>query len=397
MQLPAFQRKKVDILRQRLEESSPLIQVLLGPRQVGKTTAALQLLNKWEGSTVYGSADAPTALGPEWVERMWQKAVMKAKKEGPVLLALDEIQKVQGWAESVKSLWDSLSLADHSVRLVLCGSSSLQMQSGMTESLAGRFELLSLSHWSLPEMEHCFGWDVETYILYGGYPGSAAFLSDWERWADYIRQSLVETVIGKDILLLHRIQKPALLRQLYALSCDYAGQIVSYQKLLGQLQDAGNTTTLAHYQKLLEEAYLVRGLQKWHGTQIRTRASSPKWQPYNTGLVTSQSGLSPQEWRNDMQCWGRLVETAVGAHILNQALDEGIRVFYWREKNKEVDFVLQKGSRIAALEVKSGIVPRRHPGLELFRKRWPEAATWVVGEGELSVEDFLRNSLSGLF
>jgi hypothetical protein len=252
MQLPVFQRQKVDILRQRLEELSPLIQVLLGPRQVGKTTAVLQLLKKWEGPTVYGSADAPTALGPEWVERMWQNAVMKTKQGGPVLLALDEIQKVQGWAESVKSLWDSLDQASYPIRLLLCGSSSLQVQSGMTESLAGRFELLSLSHWSLPEMEQCFGWDVEAYILYGGYPGAAAFLPDWERWADYVRQSLVETVIGKDILLLHRIQKPALLRQLYALSCDYAGQIVSYQKLLGQLQDAGNTTTLAHYQQLLE-------------------------------------------------------------------------------------------------------------------------------------------------
>lgn len=397
MQLPVFQRNKVDILKQRLQEPSPLIQVLTGPRQVGKTTAVLQLLQKWDGPTVYGSADSPNALGSDWVERMWQTAARKTEQDEQVLLALDEIQKVQGWAESVKALWDRQAYSDTPLRLLLCGSSSLQVQSGITESLAGRFELLCLTHWSLSEMEQCFGWDADTYILYGGYPGSAPFLSDWQRWANFIRQSLVETVIGKDILLLHRIQKPALLRQLYALSCDYAGQIVSYQKLLGQLQDAGNTTTLAHYQQLLEEAFLVRGLPKWHGTKIRTRASSPKWQPYNTGLATAQSGLPPQELQRDVQRWGRLVEIAVGAHILNQALEEGIQVFYWREKNKEVDFVLQKGEQIAALEVKSGTVPKRHPGLELFRKRCPRAFTWIVGEEGLSVEDFLRSGLSRLF
>lgn len=393
MYLPDFKRNKVGLLSKRLQKKCPFIQVLLGPRQVGKTTAVHQILDTWEGEGMYGSADAPAPPGPDWIEQMWRAAEIKAAQGKPTLLALDEIQKVQGWAETVKALWDRQRYAPNPIHLLLCGSSSLQVHSGVSESLAGRFELIRMPHWSFSEMERCFGWDVNSYIFYGGYPGAAMLGSDWERWADYVQQSLIEAVIGKDILLMHRVQKPALLRQLYALSCDYAGQIVSYQKLLGQLQDAGNTTTLAHYQQLLDSAYLVRGLQKWHGTSIRTRSSSPKWQPYNTALVTSQSKIGPRSWQEDTIRWGRLVEIAVGAHIVNQAIEEGIQVYYWREKGKEVDFVLQKGPRIVAIEVKSGNIPKTHPGLKLFQKRCPEASSLAVGADGVNVEDFLRADL----
>ncbi len=396
MQLPEFERQKVKILGQRLREKQPLIQVVLGPRQVGKTTAVLQVKEKWEGPSVYESADSPAPPGTEWVEQAWQAAEFKAKEEGPVLLILDEIQKVQGWAECIKALWDQGHFSTP-IRLLLCGSSSLQIQSGLTESLAGRFEINRMQHWSLSEMEKCFQWDTQTYLYYGGYPGAAQFAADWRRWADYIQQSLVETAIGKDILLMHRVQKPALLRQLYALGCDYAGQIISYQKLLGQLQEAGNTTTLAHYQHLLESAYLIQGLQKWQGKKIRTRASSPKWQPRNTALVTSQAGLSPKDWYNDSRRWGRLVEVAAGAHAVNQGEEEGVEVYYWREKNKEVDFVLKKGDRLVALEIKSGLVSRSHSGLRMFQNHWPDARTWIIGEGGLSLDEFLRTRLEELF
>lgn len=394
MQLPDFKREKVEVLSRRLLEENVFIQVIAGPRQVGKTTAIYQVLAEFQGQTLYASADAPAPPGPEWIEHMWQSAWKKAAQGSPVLLALDEIQKVQGWAESVKALWDRQRYAENPVRVILCGSSSLQVQSGVSESLAGRFELVRMPHWSFAEMHSCFGWDLDDYIYYGGYPGAALLKNEWERWADYIQQSLVETVIGKDILLMHQVKKPALLRQLYALGCDYAGQIVSYQKFIGQLQDAGNTTTLAHYQQLLNGAYLLAGLQKWHGTTIRTRASSPKWQPYNTALVTSQSGLGPLSWQEDPLRWGRLVEIAVGAHILNQALEQGIQAYYWREKNKEVDFVLQKGKSILAIEVKSSILPKRYPGLKEFQKQLPEASILVVGADGLSVQEFLLARLS---
>lgn len=393
MQLPDFQREEVTVLSRRLTPPAPFIQVLLGPRQVGKTTAVHQVLEAWDGETVYGTADAPAPPGAEWVEQLWQTAKIKAAQGMPVLLAFDAIQKVQGWAESVKALWDQQRYAENPVRLLLCGSSSLQVHSGVSESLAGRFELVRMPHWSFSEMERCFDWDLDTYLYYGGYPGAAQLANEWERWSDYVQQSLVESVIGKDILLMHRVQKPALLRQLYAIGCDYAGQIVSYQKLLGQLQDAGNTTTLAHYQQLLDGAYLIKGLQKWHGTTIRIRASSPKWQPYNTALVTSQSGLGPLHWQEDLLRWGRLLEIAIGAHVINQATEQGIEVYYWREKNSEVDFILQKGNRVLAVEVKSGSIARGYRGLKQFQKRCPEASIMVVGAGGVAVEDFLRARL----
>lgn len=397
MQLPEFKRDKVKVLSKRLSEPRPFIQVVLGPRQVGKTTAVLQVLDQWEGPSLYASADSPAPPGPYWIEQAWKSAEFKAKDQAPVLLVLDEIQKVQGWAESIKSLWDSYSYASNPIRLILCGSSSLQLQNGLTESLAGRFETVRLLHWSFSEMETCFGWDCQAYMYYGGYPGAAVLIEDWSRWADYIQQSLIETVVGKDILLMHRVQKPALLRQLFALSCDYAGQIVSYQKLLGQLQDAGNTTTLAHYQHLLEGAYLILGLQKWSGKKLKVRASSPKWQPLNTALVTSQSGMSKSEWQGEAKRWGHLVEVAIGTHIVNQSVEKGIGVYYWREKNNEVDFVLKKGQRLAALEVKSSSFEQSHKGLEQFRKRWPEAKTWIVGPGGIGLEDFFRGDIEELF
>lgn len=382
----------------RLREDQPLVQVVLGPRQVGKTTAVLQVCQEWTGPTVYASADAPAPPGGEWIEQTWKSAQFKSSTaQDAVLLVLDEIQKVQNWAEQIKKLWDQTRYEANPIRLVLCGSSSLQIQQGLTESLAGRFEIIRMPHWSYSEMAQCFGWGLEQYIVYGGYPGSASMIDDWLRWADYIQQSLVETAIGKDILLLHRVEKPSLLRQLYALSCDYAGQIVSYQKLLGQLQDVGNTTTLAHYQHLLEGAYLLKGLQKWHGTKIRTRASSPKWIPRNTALVTSQSGLSPDEWQTEPKHWGRLVEVTVGAHLVNLGEDQGIEVYYWRERNKEVDFVLKKGHRLAALEVKTSSAGKPHTGLAQFQKHWPETMSWIIGPDGLDLADFLISDLTPLF
>jgi len=397
IQLPKFKRNKVSILIERLDEARPLIQVVTGPRQVGKTTALLQIIEKWDGPTLYASADNPAPPGPDWIEQAWRSAELKAEKQGQVLLVLDEVQKVRGWDETIKYFWDKARYSSKPIRLILCGSSSLQIQNGLTESLAGRFELLRMAHWSFSEMRNCFGWDLNTYLFYGGYPGAAPLIHDWQRWADYIQQSLVEAAIGKDILLLNRVEKPALLRQLYALSCDYAGQIVSYQKLTGQLQDAGNTTTLAHYQRLLEGAFLIWGIPKWHGSKLRTRASSPKWQPRNTALVTSQYGLSLNYWRQDAKRWGRLVEIGIGTHIINQAEEAGINVYYWRERNKEVDFILSSKGRIAAVEVKSGIFEKPHSGLQIFGKRWPAAKTWLVGPGGIELEDFLRSDLEFLF
>jgi len=246
------------------------------------------------------------------------------------------------------------------------------------------------------EMKGCFGWAIDQYVYFGGYPASASLIRNESRWGQYIRDSLIETALSKDILLLNRVEKPVLLRQLFVLACEYGGQVLSYQKILGQLQDAGNTVTLAYYQRLLEGAFLIQGLQKWSGNALRLRNSSPKWLPLNTGLISALSGQSFKEWRNDPVKWGRLVESSVGADLLNKGILEGVEVYYWREGNNEVDFVLRKGSAITAIEVKSGQKKMDAWGLFMFKKHYPRAKTLIVGYGGMGLEEFLEIPIAKL-
>jgi predicted AAA+ superfamily ATPase len=241
---------------------------------------------------------------------------LKLQKQTQVILVLDEIQKISNWSIEIKRLWDEDTREGNNIHVVILGSSALLIQKGLSESLAGRFEIIRFSHWSWKECHDCFNWTLDQYIYFGGYPGAAYLVNDEERWVQYIRDSLIETAISKDILLLNRVEKPALLRQLFVLACEYGGQIVSYQKLLGQLTDAGNTTTLAHYQRLIESAFLIFGLPKWSGGSLRRRSSSPKWLPLNTALMTALANKGFHEWRNNPIIWGRLVEVAVGAYMV---------------------------------------------------------------------------------
>jgi len=376
-------------LQQRMAESRRFIQVVSGPRQVGKTTAVHQFLDEWPGGYHYATADLPAPPQPQWIEIQWEIARNRAASGTPVVLALDEVQKVSRWSEVVKSLWDEDSRLENDIRVIILGSSALLMQAGLTESLAGRFELLHATHWQYSECRECFSWNLESYIYFGGYPGAAVLIDDQERWARFIRDSLIETTISKDILLLNRIHKPSLLRQLFMLAAEYSGQIVSYQKFLGQLHDAGNTTTLAAYQHLLENAQLIKGLPKWSGKAIRRRASSPKWLVLNTALMTAIGGLSFEHWRNDPKKWGRLVESVVGAHLVNTTLGKGIKVYYWRDRNREVDFVLHRSDRLLALEVKSGLHKRELQGLNAFQQRFPGSKSLLIGRGGISLEEFM--------
>lgn len=389
-----YKRDIVPQLRQRLAEPRRFIQVVIGPRQVGKTTAVQQAVAEWNGHVVYGSADLPAPPQPAWIEQLWETARLRAKEQKPVVLVIDEAQKVARWSEVVKRLWDEDSRHGTNIRVVILGSSALLVQAGLTESLAGRFELLHATHWSFKECEACFGWNLDHYIYFGGYPGAAPLTETEVRWAQYIRDSLIETTLSKDILLLNRVEKPALLRQLFVLAAENAGQIVSYQKFVGQLMDAGNTSTLAHYQQLLEGARLICGLQKWHGQSLRRRASSPKWIVLNTALMTAIVGLSFSEWRHDATRWGRLVETAIGAHLLNTALGTGIEVYYWRERDQEVDFVLQQANKLLAIEVKSGAYKGKHAGLSAFAREFPQARTLLVGQDSIPLEEFLSHPVS---
>ena len=375
---------------QRLEEKRKFLQVILGPRQVGKTTAIQQVLEQTPLPSHYAAADLPAPPPTEWIERQWELARMKVEGQHPAILVLDEIQKISHWSVEVKRLWDADTRFKLPLYVVLLGSSSLLIQKGLEETLAGRFEIIRFPHWSWEECRDAFGWSLDQYLYFGGYPGSASLIQEPERWGQYVRDSLIETAISKDILLLNRVEKPALLRQLFVLACEYGGQVLSYQKILGQLTDAGNTTKLAHYQKLLESAFLVRGLPKWSGKVLRHRSSSPKWLPLNTGLLTSLSNRSLQEWRKDPDAWGRLVEIAVGAHLVNQGWPLGAEVYYWRQGNDEVDFILRKGNRLTALEVKSGKKRTSLPALSKFSKLFHPARTLVVGGPDLTLKQFLE-------
>jgi len=377
-----------DTLLERLSEKRRFVQVLAGPRQVGKTTVARQVMEKLDMPSHYASADEPALKGPEWLSQQWEIGRLKARN-GHGLLILDEVQKVHGWSESVKQLWDADTHNKVRLRVVLLDSSPLLIQSGLTESLAGRFEVIAAPHWSFSEIQQAFRWGVEQFIYYGSYPGAAPLISQPDRWRRYILDSLVETSISRDILLMTRVDKPALLRRVFQLACDYSGQILSYQKMLGQLTDAGNTVTLAHYLQLLQGAGMVAGLSKFSHGKVRQRGSSPKLQVLNTALMTVTSGMNFQDTRKDGDAWGRLVESAVGAHLLGDTLGKDIEVTYWRDRNMEVDFVLQQGKSIVGIEVKSGRRREALNGIAAFRKQFNPLRTLLVGGDGIPLKEFL--------
>ena len=382
-----------DTLLRRVQESRRFLQVLAGPRQVGKTTLARLVMDAAHLPAHYASADEPTLRNRSWLEQQWDQARLKARdRKGGALLVLDEIQKVPGWSDTVKLLWDTDTHVRLPLKVVLLGSSPLLVQSGLTESLAGRFEIIPVPHWSFSEMREAFGWNLDQFTFYGAYPGAAPLIGDPERWRRYIVDALIETTISRDILLLTRVDKPALLRQLFYLGCHYSSQILAYQKMLGQLHDAGNTVTLAHYLQLLRSAGMLAGLSKYAHGQVRQRGSSPKLQVLNTALMTALSGRSFAEARQEGNYWGRLVESCVGAHLLNTSVGSNLEVTYWRDRNQEVDFVLRQGKSLVALEIKSGRGKDSLPGMEAFARQFKPKRQLQVGGQGIPLEEFLSKS-----
>lgn len=390
---PSFQRAQAAVLKSRLAEPRRFLQIVAGPRQVGKTTMVHQVLQDLGSPHLYGSADEPTPGDTTWIATRWERARALAREHGLAVLALDEVQKVPQWSETVKRLWDEDSAAGTPLHVVLLGSAPLLVRRGLTESLSGRFEILHLSHWSFLEMRRAFGFGIEDHIIYGGYPGAAALIDDGARWREYVLGALVESTIARDVLLMSRVDKPALLRRLFELGCHYSGQILSLTKLMGQLQDAGNTTTLSHYLDLLCKAGMLTGLQKYAGQAARRRASSPKFQVFNTALLTALMGSPPPSLAElEPAVRGRLVESAVGAHLLNDAAVARRELFYWRDRNREVDFVVPVGTELLAIEVKSGRSRDVRPGLGAFCEAFPRAHPLLVGGEGIPVEEFLSHS-----
>lgn len=386
-------RPHAAVLARRLKEPRRFIQVVAGARQVGKTTLVQQVCGDIGLPVHFVSADEPTLRGAEWIAQQWDAARLVADRSGAVLV-LDEVQKAAGWSESVKRLWDEDTRAKLRLKVVVLGSAPLLIQRGLSESLAGRFEILHLPHWSAAEMRAAFGWAIERFIFHGGYPGAAPLADDHDRWVRYIRDSLIETTIARDVLLLSRVDKPALLRRLFELGCRYSGQILSYTKMLGQLQDAGNTTTLAHYLELLSGAGMLTGLPKYAAAAVRQRGSSPKLQVLDTALLSALSGYTFAEARADHEFWGRMTESAVGAHLANAAAAGVCELFYWRERNREVDFVVRAGRRVTAIEVTIGRKRETLAGIDAFSAAFRPHRKLLVGRDGIAVEEFLMRDVA---
>ncbi len=388
-------RPVFDDVVKRLQEPRKFIQVLLGPRQVGKTTLALQVAEAIKKPSYYITADLATLQSRAWIEQQWEIARSKVEPGKGGLLIIDEVQKIPHWSDTIKLLWDQDTRFQTNLSVMLLGSSPWLMQKGLSESLAGRFENIPITHWSYGEMHEHFGWTLDQYCYFGGYPGAATLVDENNpsRWGQYINESLIETTISRDILLMTQVNKPALLRRLFQLGCHYSSQILSYSKMLGELQDAGNTTTLAHYLDLLGGAGLLGGLQKFANQTVRQKGSSPKFLVFNTALMAAQSGKTFQQAREDHVFWGRLTESAVGAYLVNAIRGTQIELFYWREGDEEVDFVLKNGDFLTAIEVKSGSKSMNQSGMDLFVSKFSPNRVLLVGNGGIPLEQFFSTPL----
>ena len=386
-----YRRQISQTLETRLAEPRKFMQIVIGPRQTGKTTAVKQALDASGLPCHYVDADRFTGLPATQIAIEWDQARILAKREGKAILFIDEVHKVEDWSGAVKALWDEDTWHEVPLTVVLSGSSTLLLKKGLSDSLKGRFELLRSTHWTLAEMSTAFDYDLERFLSRGGYPGAAS-LAEQDRWFAYMNDSIIEATIAQDVLQLETVRKPALLKRLFELGALYSGQELSYRKILGQLDDKGNTDTIAHYLDLLSGAGMLAGLQKHNAKQLETRRSSPRFMVYDTSLMTAA-------WRDDAShlldnpaLRGRLAESAVGAYLLARSKREGFEVRWWREGSKEVDFVLKQRDKLLAIEVKSGAV-KKLTGLDAFKQAFSEARTLIVGSPIATLEDFLLGNV----
>ena len=383
--------KRIDYktITNRINEPRKFIQVIMGPRQVGKTTVVKQVLQDLDKPYMFFSADNVPATKTSWVAECWQTVRTKMKVQGytEIIIVIDEIQKIDNWSSAVKTEWDADTFNDLNIKAIILGSSRVLLEKGLSESMMGRYEEIRMSHWSYPEMHEAFGISLEQYIYFGGYPGAAQLIEDQDRWKQYVISSIIEATINKDILIDTPISKPALLRQTFELGAAYSGNILSLNKMLGSLQDAGNTVTLSNYINLLNDSGLLTGLNKFSMDLSRRKASIPKFQVYNNALKNVYFDYGFPDVVSHPEKWGHIFESAIGAHLLTYAFKERYEVFYWRENNAEVDFVIKKKNSVAAIEVKSNN-RTTNVGLQEFVKKFNPKTSLVVGSGGLPVEEF---------
>lgn len=393
-----YKRAEYQTIINRLKEQRRFIQVVMGARQIGKSTVVKQVLKDLDAPYQFYSADNVPATNSAWISNCW--AAVRSLKESngwdSVILVVDEIQKISNWSEVVKKEWDDDTFHDRDIKVLLLGSSRVLLEKGLSESLAGRFEEIRMSHWSYGEMKECFGFSLDQYLYYGGYPGAASLIDDTDRFQQYIQSSIIEATINKDILMDTPISKPALLRQTFELGAAYSGNLLSLNKMLGALQDAGNTATLAGYINLLNDSGLLGGLQKYSIDTARRKASIPKLQVYNNALKTVYSPLTFEQAITDRKAWGHIFESGIGAYLISQSFVHRFEVFYWRERNDEVDFILRKKGSVVAIEVKSN-AEKRTEGLEKFRELFKPQKSFIIGDGGIGAEEFFSMDIKKLF
>ncbi len=353
------------IIRDRLAEKEPLIQVVIGPRQVGKTTALKAALS---GGGVYENADYPTPLPFTVIEKWWNEALRDPSR----ILAIDEVQKIPGWSEILKKLWDA---SDRVLKVVVTGSSSLLVEKGLRETMSGRFELIRAEHWNYQEATSIFDLPLDRYLEFGCYPGSIRILDKGlERWAEFVRDAIVEPAIGRDLLQLHPVDQPALLRQIFGVAVSLPCQIISLQKMQGQLQGKGTLPTIQNYLSLLADAYLITGIEKYSKVPFRRRKSSPKLIIHDNGLIRAFERPIDQPLSESRL--GRYFKNAVGARLLEAGWD----LFYWKDRDVEVDFVAHgRNDEHLAIEVKSShVADKELSGLRKFCEAHPEFEPCLV-------------------
>lgn len=391
-----FERNQVKTIVNRInEKNNMLIEIIVGPRQTGKTTMLMQALKKSGANYIFKSVDEATIPTAEWLTSEWQQARNSIQKGERFIFAVDEIQKIPSWATCVKRLHDEDRINNINLKVFLSGSSSMLLQHGANESLMGRFELIRSPHWTYVECQTCFGYSLNEYLYFGGYPGAAYFKEDNFRWLQYMNDAIIQPTISQDVLCLEAIRKPSLMSNIFKLGATYSGQELSYNKMLGQLQEAGNTTTIASYLEILNKNNMICGIEKYSSSTIKRKKSSPKLITYDTGLTTAVIGKTYKEVMDDTSLIGKITESAVGAHLLKRKQDEKFDLFWYRKNNLEVDFVLEKLGQLTAIEVKSGGISNMH-GMQHFLAEHPKTKRLVVGgqsQDSIPLEDFLSNKI----
>lgn len=368
-------------LRKRLREPAPArAQILSGPRQVGKTTLLGEIAAEWAGQAIYAPADAPETSLSGWWENLWSKAERLTVRRMGVLL-IDEIQGLPDWSRLLKSKLDYIKRRRIPLHVVVSGSSALQLGLGTRETMAGRFERLRLLHWPARELMQRFqisaGAGVEQVVRFGSYPGAVALLPDYARWRDYIKDSIVEPAIGRDVLMMEAIRKPALLRQVFAVCVGHPAEIISIQKLCGQLTERGALDTVAHYLHILEEACLVAAVPKYSLKVVRQRAAPPKLVILNNALLSVTGAQTPPRAGRDPERWGRWVENA----CIALAWNAGQNPCYWRTEPLETDMVLDGSWGRWAVEIKTGPYGNRDlAGVLEFCRRYADFRPLVLCE-----------------